>query len=72
MFKIDYYDGDLAYYSPLQRYNRTRATDGPSSAQDRDMGPGWSSTRSARASLGSKLIWSDGGYNAWQIETAVA
>ena len=35
-------------------------------------GPGWSSTRSAGASRGSELIWADGGYNAWQVDAAVA
>src|SRR6266699_2484755 len=35
-------------------------------------GPAWSSTRSVGASPCLELIWADGGYNAWQVDAAVA
>jgi hypothetical protein len=38
-------------------------------SQDRD-GARWPSTRYAGAFLG--LNWADGGYNAWQVDAAVA
>jgi transposase len=35
-------------------------------------GPGWSSTRYAGRFPWLELIWADGGYNAWQVDAAVA
>jgi transposase len=35
-------------------------------------GPRWSSTRIRRRFPWLELIWADGGYNAWQVEAAVA